>query len=103
VRLGSARGEVVVHARLFDGAQPGMVVVESIWPSECYESGGGINALTSDTVVSVRAEAALMPQTWRHSPAMPSPSPIPSALRLGAVASGGVISYDNGTAFPARA
>jgi len=74
VRLGNARGEVVVHARLFDGVQPGVIVVESIWPSECYEGGIGINALTSDdpappmggavfhdTAVWVRAEAAVMP------------------------------------------
>ncbi|MGH7041452.1 MAG: molybdopterin-containing oxidoreductase family protein [Acetobacteraceae bacterium] len=47
-RLGNARGEVVVHVRLFDGLQPGVLVVESVWPSECYEGGIGINALTSD-------------------------------------------------------
>jgi anaerobic selenocysteine-containing dehydrogenase len=74
VRLGNNRGEVVVHARLFDGLQPGVVVVESIWPSECYEGGMGINALTSDdpappnggavfhdTAVWMRAETAVMP------------------------------------------
>jgi len=74
VRLGNPRGEVVLHARLFDGVQPGVVVVESIWPSECYEGGIGINALTSDdpappmggavfhdTAVWVRAEAAALP------------------------------------------
>ena len=47
-RLGNARGEVVLHVRLFDGVQPGVLVVESVWPSECYECGIGINALTSD-------------------------------------------------------
>jgi anaerobic selenocysteine-containing dehydrogenase len=47
-RLGNARGAVVLHARLFDGVQPGVLVVESVWPSECYEGGIGINALTSD-------------------------------------------------------
>ena len=47
-RLGNARGTVVLHARLFDGVQPGVLVVESVWPSECYEGGIGINALTSD-------------------------------------------------------
>ncbi len=48
MRLGNARGEVVVHARLFDGLQPGVVVVESIWPNTDFEGGIGINALISD-------------------------------------------------------
>ncbi len=48
VRLGNVRGEVVLHARLADGQQPGVLVSESIWPSECFEGGIGINALTSD-------------------------------------------------------
>jgi hypothetical protein len=39
---------VVLHARLFDGLQPGVIVVESIWPSEDWHGGIGINALTSD-------------------------------------------------------
>ena len=74
VRLGNARGEVVVQVRVVDGSQPGVVVVESIWPSECYEGGIGVNALTSDdpappmggavfhdTAVWMRAEAVAMP------------------------------------------
>ena len=48
MRLGNARGEVVLHARLFDGLQPGVVVVESVWPNAAFEGGIGINALTSD-------------------------------------------------------
>ncbi len=46
--LGNARGEVILHARLADGLQPGVLVAESIWPSEAFEGGIGINALTSD-------------------------------------------------------
>jgi anaerobic selenocysteine-containing dehydrogenase len=74
VRLGNALGEVVVHARLFDGLQPGVVVVESIWPNADFVGGIGINALVSDdpapplggavfhdTAVWVRAEAAVLP------------------------------------------
>jgi anaerobic selenocysteine-containing dehydrogenase len=74
VRLGNARGEVVLHARLADGQLPGVLVSESVWPSECFEGGIGINALTSDdpgpplggavfhdTAVWLRAEAAAMP------------------------------------------
>jgi anaerobic selenocysteine-containing dehydrogenase len=47
VRLGNRRGTVVVHAREFDGLQPEVVVVESIWPNGAFEEGIGINALTS--------------------------------------------------------
>jgi anaerobic selenocysteine-containing dehydrogenase len=48
VRLGNKRGEVTLHAKLADGQQPGVLVSESIWPSEYFEDGIGINALTSD-------------------------------------------------------
>ena len=48
VRLGNIRGEVILHAKIVDGQQPGVLVAESIWPSECFEGGIGINALTSD-------------------------------------------------------
>ena len=48
VVLGNARGEVVLHARIAKGMQPGVLVSESIWPSEAFEGGIGINALTSD-------------------------------------------------------
>ncbi len=48
VRLGNVRGEVVLHARIADGQQPGVLVSESVWPSECFGGGIGINALTSD-------------------------------------------------------
>jgi len=74
VRLGNTRGEVVLHARLTGGMQPGVLVAESIWPSECFAGGIGINALTSDdpgppgggavfhdTAVWLRAEAMALP------------------------------------------
>ena len=48
VRLGNARGTVILHARLFDGMQPGVLVAESIWPPADHEDGIGINALTGD-------------------------------------------------------
>ena len=48
VVLGNARGTVVLHARIVAGLQPGVLVAESIWPSEAFEGGIGINALTSD-------------------------------------------------------
>jgi anaerobic selenocysteine-containing dehydrogenase len=70
VRLGNCRADVVVHVRSFDGLQPGVVVVEGIWPNEAFVEGLGINALTSsdpappaggaafhDTAVWMRSEA----------------------------------------------
>ena len=74
LRLGNARGEVVLHAAIGDGQQPGTVIVESVWPNAAFEMGIGINALTSDdpafpnggavfhdTAIWVRAEAAALP------------------------------------------
>jgi len=45
--VGNERGRVAVHVKPFDGLQPGTLVCESIWPSEAFEGGIGINALTS--------------------------------------------------------
>jgi anaerobic selenocysteine-containing dehydrogenase len=47
VRLGNAKGSVVVHARAFEGLQPRVVVVEGLWPNRAFEEGVGINLLTS--------------------------------------------------------
>ena len=73
LRLGNARGEVVLHVALGEGQQPGTVIVESVWPHSAFEGGIGINALTSDeaaapnggavfhdTAVWARAEAAVL-------------------------------------------
>ncbi|MBV8398540.1 MAG: molybdopterin-dependent oxidoreductase, partial [Acetobacteraceae bacterium] len=74
LRLGNTRGEVVVNVRVADGMQPGVVIVESVWPNRDFEQGVGINALTSDdpappfggavfhdTAVWMRAEEAALP------------------------------------------
>lgn len=47
VLLGNQRGQVLVHVLPVRGQQPGVVVVEGIWPNHCFENGIGINALTS--------------------------------------------------------
>jgi anaerobic selenocysteine-containing dehydrogenase len=47
VRIGNAKGSVVVHARAFGGLQPRVVVVEGLWPNRAFEEGIGINLLTS--------------------------------------------------------
>ena len=46
-RLGNRLGSVVLHVRPFDGVQPEVVVVESIWPNADFEDGLGINTLVS--------------------------------------------------------
>ena len=47
VVIGNRRGQVRVHAQAFDGLQPGVIVVESVWPNSDFEGGVGINALVS--------------------------------------------------------
>jgi len=47
VRIGNAKGSVVVHARAFDGLQKRVVIVEGVWPNAAFEEGIGINLLTS--------------------------------------------------------
>mgnify|MGYP001813609306 CR=1 FL=1 len=47
VRLGNRLGSVVVPVRPFEGLQPDVLVVESIWPNDAFEEGIGINALVS--------------------------------------------------------
>ncbi len=47
VEVGNERGKTVVHAKAKDGQQRGVVVVEGIWPNRNFETGIGINAVTS--------------------------------------------------------
>jgi anaerobic selenocysteine-containing dehydrogenase len=47
IRIGNAKGSVVVHARAFDGLQKRVVIVEGVWPNAAFEEGVGINLLTS--------------------------------------------------------
>ncbi|MGH6946815.1 MAG: molybdopterin oxidoreductase family protein [Kiloniellales bacterium] len=47
VTLGNRLGRVTVAAQPFDGLQPDVVVVESIWPNRAFPEGVGINALVS--------------------------------------------------------
>ena len=53
VVLGNGRGEVRLHARLFEGLRPGVLISEGIWPNEAFADGRGINTLTgADSPVS---------------------------------------------------
>jgi len=46
VTLGNRRGEVRLHAKLFDGVRRGVLIAESLWPNSAYADGCGINTLT---------------------------------------------------------
>ncbi|MGH6932651.1 MAG: molybdopterin oxidoreductase family protein [Dongiaceae bacterium] len=47
VRVGNRLASIIVHTKPFDGLQPGVVVIESVWPNSAYEEGIGVNALVS--------------------------------------------------------
>lgn len=47
VRLGNRQGAVSAHLTIFEGLQPGVLVVESIWPNTAHSDGRGINTLVS--------------------------------------------------------
>jgi anaerobic selenocysteine-containing dehydrogenase len=46
VRVGSARGEVILHASAASGQRRGVVIAEGLWPNDAHENGKGINTLT---------------------------------------------------------
>ena len=47
LRVGNQLADILLHARLFDGLQRGVVVIESIWPNQAFIEGLGVNALVS--------------------------------------------------------
>jgi len=47
LRIGNDLSSVRLHVKPFDGLQRGVVICESIWPSEAFVDGLGINALVS--------------------------------------------------------
>ena len=58
VVLGNTRGEVRLHAKVFDGVRRGVVIAESIWPNSAYADGRGINTLTGADPVAPFGGAA---------------------------------------------
>ena len=58
VVLGNTRGEVRLHARLFDGVRLGVLIAESIWPNSAYADGCGINSLTGADAIAPYGGAA---------------------------------------------
>ena len=59
VEVTSARGSVMLHAKLFDGVRRGVLVAESIWPNRSHQGGRGINSLTGADPVAPVGGAAL--------------------------------------------
>ncbi|WP_322990670.1 molybdopterin-dependent oxidoreductase, partial [Hoeflea sp.] len=45
VRLGNARGDLLMHAKLDAGPRRGVVIHEGLWPNSAFEGGEGINIL----------------------------------------------------------
>ena len=39
------RAKIKIHTEAFDGILPGVVIVEGVWPNECFIEGLGINSL----------------------------------------------------------
>jgi anaerobic selenocysteine-containing dehydrogenase len=58
VVLGNRRGEVRLHAKLFDGVRRGVLVAESLWPNSAYADGRGINCLTGADCIAPFGGAA---------------------------------------------
>ncbi len=58
VVLGNRRGEVRLHAKVFDGVRRGVLIAESIWPNSAYPDGKGINTLTGADAVAPFGGAA---------------------------------------------
>jgi anaerobic selenocysteine-containing dehydrogenase len=46
VVMGNRRGEVRLHARVFDGVRRGVVISEGVWPNAAFADGRGINTIT---------------------------------------------------------
>jgi anaerobic selenocysteine-containing dehydrogenase len=58
VVLGNRRGQVRLHARLFEGVRRGVLIAESIWPNDSYPDGRGINTVTGADAIAPYGGAA---------------------------------------------
>ncbi len=56
--VGNRRGEVKLHAKLFEGVRRGVMIAKSIWPNSAYEDGCGINSLTGADAIAPFGGAA---------------------------------------------
>ncbi|MET0278538.1 MAG: molybdopterin oxidoreductase family protein [Pseudorhodoplanes sp.] len=58
ILVGNSRGEVRLHAKLFEGVRRGVVIAESIWPNAAHEDGKGINTITGADAIAPFGGAA---------------------------------------------
>lgn len=56
--VGNGRGQILIHAKIFDGLQKGVVVAESLWPNSAFIGGVGINSLTGGDPIAPVGGAA---------------------------------------------
>jgi anaerobic selenocysteine-containing dehydrogenase len=56
--IGNTRGQVRLHARLFEGVRRGVLIAESIWPNDAYPDGKGINTVTGADAIAPYGGAA---------------------------------------------
>ena len=69
VVLGSRRGEVRLHAKLFDGVRRGVLIAKSLWPNSAYADGRGINTLTGANSIAPFGGAAFHDnKVWLRKP-----------------------------------
>jgi anaerobic selenocysteine-containing dehydrogenase len=59
VVLGNGRGQVRLHAHLFEGVRRGVLIAESIWPNDAFADGRGINTLTGADSIAPYGGAAV--------------------------------------------
>ncbi len=59
VEVGNRRGDLVLHAKLFDGVRRGVVIAEGIWPNSAHERGEGVNVLTGSDAAAPYGGAAI--------------------------------------------
>lgn len=81
VRLKNQRGEVFLHAILFDGVRRGVLIAESIWPNDAHPFGRGINTLTGADAVAPYGGAAFHDNRVALEKAEPGIAPAPAAAR----------------------
>ena len=58
VVIGNTRGQVRLHARMFEGVRRGVLIAESIWPNDAYPDGKGINTVTGADAIAPYGGAA---------------------------------------------
>jgi anaerobic selenocysteine-containing dehydrogenase len=68
VVIGNERGEVILHARIYDGMRRGVLIAESIWPNDAFPDGRGINTLTgADSIAPYGGAAFHDNKVWIRS------------------------------------